>query len=106
MNSRRCVICGSGPVSDAGALLSLLRPDDFFIAADGGLKLIKKLNVAPDVIVADFDSLPKAQALEDGVSVYTLPVKKKRYRHDGGGAFGIGARFFRLFAARRHRRAS
>ncbi|MDD3692352.1 MAG: thiamine diphosphokinase [Oscillospiraceae bacterium] len=73
---RRCVICGAGPVNNAGALLPLLRPQDFIIAADKGLRLIERLKLNPDLIVADFDSLQRKRAMRYQVPVVELPVKK------------------------------
>lgn len=52
--SKRCIIfC-------AAAFDSLAQPiyeDDFVVAADGGLRHLEKLNIAPDGILGDFDSL-------------------------------------------------
>lgn len=73
---RRCVICGAGPVNDAGVLRSLLRPQDFIIAADKGLELIERLKLNPDLIVADFDSLNKNSAMSYQVPIVELPVRK------------------------------
>jgi thiamine pyrophosphokinase len=72
----RCVICSAGPVADAECLKPLLREDDFFIAADGGLRLAEKLGVNVGQIIADFDSLPEEQALKADTPVFALPVKK------------------------------
>lgn len=71
----RCVILSAAPVSDVPALRALLRPDDTFIAADGGWKLAENLGVPLAAIVADFDSstLP---SLPDAVEIVRLPVRK------------------------------
>ncbi len=71
----RCVILSAAPVSDVSALRELLRPDDTFIAADGGWKLAESLGVTLTAIVADFDSstLP---CLPDSVEIVRLPVRK------------------------------
>ncbi len=71
----RCVIISAAPVSDVSALRELLRPDDTFIAADGGWKLAESLGVTLTAIVADFDSstLPR---LPDSVEIVRLPVRK------------------------------
>ena len=47
-----CVFC-------AGGFDALAEPleDAFVIAADGGLKHLQQLNIPPDVIIGDFDSL-------------------------------------------------
>ena len=64
---KKCVIfCAAG-------FSGLLEPlaDAFVIAADGGLQHTKKLGVAPDVILGDFDSLGYVPA---GANVF--PVEK------------------------------
>ncbi len=50
----RCVIfCAAGFES----LLQPIAPDDFVIAADGGLQHTQKLGITPNGILGDFDSL-------------------------------------------------
>lgn len=53
---QRCVIIGAAPVKNYKKIRSFLREDDFVIACDGGLHHIKKLKVAPSLIIGDFDS--------------------------------------------------
>lgn len=71
----RCVILSAAPVSDVSALRELLRPDDTFIAADGGWELAESLGVTLTAIVADFDSSALPQ-LSDSVEIVRLPVRK------------------------------
>ena len=49
-----CVIFCAGEFSE---LLAPLAADDRIIAADGGLRHVQALGLAPDVILGDFDSL-------------------------------------------------
>ena len=49
-----CVIFCAG---EFDGLLTPIMADDWVIAADGGLKHLQKLNLTPDVILGDFDSL-------------------------------------------------
>lgn len=65
----RCVLLSAGPVADLEALRSLLRPDDVYLAADGGLRLAQALGVEPALLVADFDSLSEDAAAD-------LPVRR------------------------------
>ncbi len=74
MTVSRCVILCAGPVADPAALALLLRPDDLIVAADGGLRLAKRLGVAPAVVVADLDSAAPAEAA--GEPLIRLPVRK------------------------------
>ncbi len=71
----RCVILSAGPVSDASSLRELLRPDDVFIAADGGWRLAEQLCVSLAAVVADFDSSTMS-CLPSAVEVVRLPVRK------------------------------
>ena len=52
-------------------LLLPIKKGDFVIAADGGLQHTKKLNIRPDVILGDFDSLGYTP---EGANVF--PVEK------------------------------
>lgn len=70
----RCVILGAGPVTEPEALSPLLRADDWFIAADGGMALAQALDVRPAVLVADFDSGP--EPIDSPSEVLRLPVEK------------------------------
>ena len=50
----KCIIfCAA----DFHGLITPLQPDDFIIAADGGLTHTQKLGIAPNGILGDFDSL-------------------------------------------------
>lgn len=71
---RRCVILSAGPVADPAALRELLRPDDWFVAADGGLRLAQALGVRPEVLVADFDSGREPEG--DELEIVRYPVEK------------------------------
>lgn len=50
----RCIIFGA---AEFDSLLLPIEKDDLTIAADGGISHLKKLGVAPDVVLGDFDSL-------------------------------------------------
>ncbi len=71
----RCVILSAGPVKDPQRLRSLLRPDDWFVVADGGWRLAQELGVSVSLLVADFDSLSYPVTTGD-TEVIRLPVEK------------------------------
>lgn len=50
-----CIICGAGDFTPR-----LLHPasDDLIIAADGGLESLNSININPNIVLGDFDSLP------------------------------------------------
>ena len=72
----RCVILAAGPVENAEILCPLLRPDDWVIAADGGVRLAGRLGIQPNLIVADFDSAKPDELSSDEVPQIRMPVEK------------------------------
>ena len=65
-----CYIVGAGDNSGTNFLKG---ENDLVIAADGGLTTLERMNIIPDIIMGDFDSLgyvPK------GDNVFTHPVMK------------------------------
>lgn len=63
-----CILVGAG---DFDGLIAPLAPDDYVIAADGGLNHIKKLGITPNAVLGDFDSLG---FVPEGAAVF--PVEK------------------------------
>ena len=55
---KRCVIVGGVDIGNYDDLQSLFRENDFFIFCDSGLRHMAPLDVAPGLIVGDFDSHP------------------------------------------------
>lgn len=70
---RRCVIIGGAPIGNYPRIRSKLRPDDFLIFCDSGLRHLEPLGVQPDLIVGDFDS---AQNPHMAVETIELPTVK------------------------------
>lgn len=70
---KRCVIIGSADIGDYGRIASRLRPDDFIICCDGGLRHAEGLHRAPSLIVGDFDSHEKP---ETDIETIVLPREK------------------------------
>ncbi len=54
---KRCIILAASPDKDYGELLMPLKSDDYVICADGGYIHAQRLNIEPDLLVGDFDSL-------------------------------------------------
>ena len=52
MNKKICRIVGAGDFKDF-----FHNKSDFIIAADGGYDYLKKINVTPDILLGDFDSI-------------------------------------------------
>jgi thiamine pyrophosphokinase len=55
---KRIIIFANGDLPDLEKARTLLRDDDFIIAADGGTRHALALGRTPNVIVGDLDSLP------------------------------------------------
>lgn len=53
---RRCVIIGGADIGRYELIRSYLRPDDFSIYCDSGLRHREGLRLAPQLVVGDFDS--------------------------------------------------
>lgn len=53
---KRCVIAGGAGIRSYERIRQSLKPDDYFIFCDSGLKHLPALQVKPDLIVGDFDS--------------------------------------------------
>lgn len=67
---RSCFISGAG---DFAPERFSPKPGDYIIAADAGLKNLEALNIAPDLIIGDFDSLG---SVPEGPNVEVHPVEK------------------------------
>lgn len=52
MQEKTCKIIGAGEFSNFN-----FDQDDFIIAADGGYDHLKKINIKPDILIGDFDSM-------------------------------------------------
>jgi len=57
----RAIIFANGILAEPVVARSLLREDDFIIAADGGIHNAQSVGVTPHVLIGDFDSITPAE---------------------------------------------
>jgi len=70
--AKRAVLFANGVMPEAALILSYLRPDDYFIAVDGGLRHLRNLNKTPGLLIGDLDSATTAEvagASDQGIEV-------------------------------------
>ena len=70
---RRCVIVGGASIGDYETVGAMLRPDDYVIYCDCGLRHMDGLGAEPDLIVGDFDSYSNP---EFDTETIVLPCEK------------------------------
>lgn len=75
---RRAVIFANGEMPQAGLILPFLRPDDAFIAVDGGLRHLLNLYKIPLLLVGDLDSISPGEV--NGIEAQGIEVR--RYKVD------------------------
>jgi thiamine pyrophosphokinase len=76
---KRIIIFANGELANLQKARSLLQPNDYIICADGGSRHARTLDVKPDLIIGDMDSIEKAQLqkLREGdVSIELFPHDK------------------------------
>ena len=69
----RCVIVGGAEIRDYDNIRGQLRPDDYVVYCDSGLRYMERLHASPSLIVGDFDSYEKP---ETDVETIVLPREK------------------------------
>lgn len=79
--NRHAVIAAGGVEEGPGDTAALLGPTDLVLAADGGYRLLQKLDLACDYLVGDFDTLSREEvesARQAGCVVRQFPADKAK----------------------------
>lgn len=70
---KRCVIVGGGDCSESILKNNIDNSSDYIICADSGYDYVLNAEIAPDLIIGDFDSIKAVIKNEEKI---TLPVEK------------------------------
>ena len=76
---KTAVIFGAAPIKNYETVKKYISDDDFFIFCDGGLVHQKALDIAPDLIIGDFDSFELSDLSEKvrkNTEIIKLPCEK------------------------------
>jgi thiamine pyrophosphokinase len=79
--SKRVVIIAGGDMSDYSWHCDYIVDDDFVICANGGSIHALKMEICPDLVIGDLDSLPhpeKEKLLSSGARVIEYPAAKDK----------------------------
>ena len=68
---QRVVLLANGDLRDPAYARALIRPDDMVIVANGGTRLAYQMELVPDLLIGDSDSLP--QRLRRWLEVHQVP---------------------------------
>ena len=74
----RIIIFVNGELPDLEAARALLKEDDYLIAADGGANHLMKMDILPDVLIGDLDSVDEDTLFE----LTSADIKIEQYPED------------------------
>lgn len=75
----RTIIFANGELNDAATVLPLIRVGDTIIAADGGSRHCRSLDLVPHILIGDFDSIGPDELdywRSQGVQIVKHPARK------------------------------
>ncbi len=75
----RCVIVSNGAIFDHAIHKEIIEGCDYIVCADGGARHLRAMNVSPDVIVGDLDSMSTEEVeyfSGRNIEFYKFPARK------------------------------
>ena len=91
----RAVIFANGVLNHPQSARDLVQPDDLLVAADGGGRLCRQLDLSPHILIGDFDSLETDELAEfaaRGTEIIRHPQRITLIIHTGRPGVIIGAK--------------
>ncbi len=78
MNNKRIIILANGEIKNYKYLSQYISKDDYIICANGGTKHALRMNITPDIIIGDLDSLSNSiyNKLDRTIKVIKYPAEK------------------------------
>jgi thiamine pyrophosphokinase len=64
MSDRRAFIFANGKRLNLAAVRQMIRPEDYLVAADGGLRYLAQLGLSANLVIGDLDSISSAELAE------------------------------------------
>ncbi len=81
--SMKCIIIANGNFENTPQIVKLIKNSDYIVCADGGARHLRALNIVPDILIGDFDSiLPKDISLLNSGSTKTISFPSKKNKTD------------------------
>lgn len=75
----KCIIVSNGDICNYNFYKDILKDSDYIICADGGAKHLIKMNILPNIIIGDLDSISEEDKnifIEKNVEFYKFPTNK------------------------------
>lgn len=72
------LIISSGEIKDYKLLEQIVKENDYIVCADGGVNHLLKIDILPDIVLGDLDSVGKEELkfIKDNIQIQKYPVMK------------------------------
>ncbi len=79
----KCIIIANGNFENTPQITKLIKDSEYIICADGGARYLRALNIVPDILIGDFDSiLPEDISLLNSEITKTISFPSKKNKTD------------------------